>query len=532
MNRKTTIFDDIDDQKKFLKQTIGIENLKQISIFDLKKRLEKVDFELIKQFISQWISLDLEKKEKNSILSIELLESAKSKGDEFFIQKQFEKASKYYSIIICSQLPLNFIGFEVFKKLQSLSYSNRALCSIQQKQLENAIYDFEKARINYPKEKLSSLLIILASTKIDFAIQQKRKKETTQQQQKIQCLLLDSLKDIEEAKKFCENSIESLKNLQFQFEEQTNRAKNELSSSKKDIKKRQEKSNQMNDDHNKQFKNELLEGEVVLNSITIGFNVEEGRFLEKTMKNDGVDENDNITLKESAYASIVYDPYQNFYCHFCLNHSLSLSACSNGSNRCGSLFCSDDCEKNAWNQFHSIECGLSKLFPTHNEHCSDELRLLIRTLCRAKCLEPLEFQNLIASGSPDSFLNPKTLIDIPGMNGNKWKCDFNSIYSLHSHFDEFKDEEMLSKTISNALIGAFVLEVPVLIVLHLLSILKTNMFAITKTIERQQEKSNKNHLTQEHVRIGGGLFVSASLFNHSCSPNCIVSFQGRELIAK
>lgn len=513
LNNSKLLFEDIEDQKNFLKLTIGDENVNSKDQKSWKRKLENLDFKSkVNQFISQWIQLNVMMGDSKKF-SIETLEMAKTKANQLFLQKEFEKASKYYSMIICSQLPLNFIEIEKFKALQSLCFSNRALCLLKMNEnLKKVVNDFERARQNYPKNKLSSLLVRLASSKIDLAKKQNNFAEK-------ELLLVEALKDIEDSKQSLLESIESSKTLENDLKIEENRAKELLSKINK------QKPTTTNDTLPQTKESFQLEGSNSNEILTIEFNVEEGRFLKSTNSNSF----GKTILSEKAYAAILYDPFQNRYCHFCFTQSNHLSPCSKALlSKCCALYCSDMCEKTAWKQYHELECGVSKLLP---RYCSDELRLAIRILFTARLTDGKSFEEILTTTtkSPESFLNPTTLIDIPGMNGNKWKSSFSSIYSLHSHLNSF-DNELLSKTIANALIGSTICDVPVLVVAHVLAILKTNMFAITEMFDDGSDKTKQ--ISTQQVRIGGGMFVSASLFNHSCSPNCIVTFNGRELSVK
>jgi hypothetical protein len=208
---------------------------------------------------------------------------------------------------------------------------------------------------------------------------------------------------------------------------------------------------------------------------------------------------DEPVLFSTPYAWAPGDRCYERVCHYCCRDKLDVGApcrfyCDGC---CRAWYCSEDCRALDQAQ-HRFECSALD-HCLRSSHWQDpdsrgELRLLLRLLSR-RALE-------IGSRAPDlAFaLSPAK----PSNEGDLRFDDFMLLASnRHAHEEELMRQLYTTANLARSL-DRWLEAVDSHVIFECLLRIRTNTFAITNA---------------SGLRVGSGLYIQASLFNHSCQPN-------------
>ncbi|KAI4484905.1 hypothetical protein M0802_012975 [Mischocyttarus mexicanus] len=271
--------------------------------------------------------------------------------------------------------------------------------------------------------------------------------------------------------------------------------------------------------------------------VEIVFSEEFGRHLRATKKFAPGD----IISIENPYAYVIYEDRFYTHCHQCLSRCYNLIPCPN----CPiALYCSEKCRKEAWDMFHVTECPILSILQNIANVDQNKvkmvikiLRLLIKLTENGTKIKELQEDMKIAESNLDirtagftdegalSSLSPRSALSLatnmslrPFISIRAFGCIsavlaillairtnfFGKKYELDHLEDYLKDELADLKFCGGIMFRACV-------------IMSSNCFSV------QQEAG---------IKSGSGLYVTHSLYNHSCCPNTLRHFEGLTLITR
>jgi SET and MYND domain-containing protein len=197
----------------------------------------------------------------------------------------------------------------------------------------------------------------------------------------------------------------------------------------------------------------------------------------------------DLVFSASPLVSILRPKNLSRYCSNCFaagNEIGSLKRCS----QCKYVYyCSEPCQKSHWIE-HKEECqSLVKIHPNR----PTETLLLMARLLREK--------------------QKQSLLKRDYQTGQRWE----DVEFLNSYRENFSEEQVLNFAQMSMLMQQLVDPKCMLNATEML-----NLFSKFST-------NNFNITNPEMQPIGIGLYPTAALLNHSCSPNCVVVFDGTKI---
>jgi len=232
----------------------------------------------------------------------------------------------------------------------------------------------------------------------------------------------------------------------------------------------------------------------------VHYSEEEGRYLVATK--DLLEE--DVVLLAFPYIWSIYDSQKTTTCQFCferLTDPSLLAPCP----KCKEVFyCSMQCQTRDTQEHSGIECKLFSQWQLNlnnsNDHIIAELKCLFRVLIRKRVEEQAKEQNLLLREYMTSWDKLFTYRDYSKLLGNKKDYDPQTI------------ENLLETTVDYVVklrnwLGFF-LDDPE----EILDILLKN---------RRNSFNFNTGFDQLNHAEGRGLYIAASLFNHSCEPNVV-----------
>ena len=193
-------------------------------------------------------------------------------------------------------------------------------------------------------------------------------------------------------------------------------------------------------------------------------------------------------FRSQPFSYVLMDNALSKVCDFCLRsqENCSLKCCS----KCKIInFCQNSCLENAWKSYHKYECKcLRKIHGSKNDIPQDIVRLLARIIFKLQKDNGCKDFEILPNGQKRYFH------DLMSHKEDIMKCEgrlmgFHQIYSdLKNYF--IPKENLPSKAE----------------VLEIFGKLMINSFFI---------------LSEKDKFIGKGLFLGASILDHSCDPNAV-----------
>ena len=234
-------------------------------------------------------------------------------------------------------------------------------------------------------------------------------------------------------------------------------------------------------------------------------------------------------ISEKPYAAVLLPPWFESRCQHCFVNIDLLFPCYHCTEV---LYCSQKCQEDSWNLYHSFECGKLKLMSKIGiAHLA--LRIVLVT--------PLEV--LMQKKYHSETTN---LPIIPGCDekGN-YHSNYESVFHLLTHEEIMDCEDLFQYSIAAVLLykvclsgGYFrkldlakeeTLTIGDLLLHHILQLV-CNAHAITDL--QYTSSLTENILEQDQVRIATGIYPTTSLLNHSCEPSIINCFIKNHLLVK
>ncbi|XP_001865735.2 SET and MYND domain-containing protein 4 [Culex quinquefasciatus] len=245
------------------------------------------------------------------------------------------------------------------------------------------------------------------------------------------------------------------------------------------------------------------------------YSSEEGRFAKTN-----VDLKPNtIVLVEKPHVSVLLEEYSKTHCSTCFKR-VSVPVCCP---KCSDVvFCSEDCESSANSGYHKYECGFLPIFWKSGASITCHMALRI-----------------ITQQSEEYFLQLRPELDgLTSEQTDKLKHDdYRKIYKLVTHEETRSAEDFFQRTLMATLLNACLTlggfyktkEAESFIgglLLHNLQLLQFNAHEISE-LQREDDRD-----VGKSVFIGGGLYPTLALFNHSCEPGVTRYYKGNSVCVR
>lgn len=225
-----------------------------------------------------------------------------------------------------------------------------------------------------------------------------------------------------------------------------------------------------------------------------------------------------IIVTERPHVSVLLEKYSTSHCSACFKRSIAPIVCHKCVN---AIFCSETCQESA--SFHKHECGLLPVIWNSGSSitCHLALRIVAQKNAHYFCDLKAQYPNL---------KNEET----DALNFD----DYRRIHNLVRHADKRTDEDFLQRTVMAHFLTSCLKEGKFFeeteqhfvyiggLVLRNLQILQFNAHEISEL----QLKGAKD--TGSSVFIGGALYPTLSLFNHSCDPGLVRYYKGNKVVAR
>lgn len=295
------------------------------------------------------------------------------------------------------------------------------------------------------------------------------------------------------------------------------------------------------------------------NGVKLSYNASAGRHLtaKKNLKPG------DVLIVEKPFASKVMQRFCKSSCGHCLKKTNSIVPCGQC---CTQSYCSEKCQRESWHQKHYFEC--SHVIKLHEVGiASIALDVVLKTdVCslleeRVKSIES-EVEKAVV---PFGMANETICGDyksIYSLTANTTKIDLNhlmeyaitatvlllllrqgeffirqeiaaskvtSLYHKYSHLCCELPSELLTEKKGKISVDFIELLYGGLMFKHIQQIV-CNGIAVTGILDLDDATSKIG--TYEQVQLGTALYPTVSLVNHSCDPNCLLTFAGSTIVMK
>ncbi|XP_053610956.1 SET and MYND domain-containing protein 4-like [Plodia interpunctella] len=234
-----------------------------------------------------------------------------------------------------------------------------------------------------------------------------------------------------------------------------------------------------------------------------------------------------ILAQEEPYFVLLLKSQYLLCCSYCLSRDLNLIPCHSC---CFALFCSEQCKKKAWVDYHGVECSLMATL-IHMEFTKLEW-LGLRTVIRARN-DHTDWKSLFqtikkAEENADTEFRGHVKID------GKWIYDskyYTSIHMLASNVEKRSVSDIFQKSVTAAVFLKLLEKTNFLkgdnedndeiikcvagMLLHHIMTSPTNMHGISSI----KQNSMGNYV--DDTSIASASYAFHSLINHSCAPNVV-----------
>ncbi|XP_015120244.1 SET and MYND domain-containing protein 4 [Diachasma alloeum] len=237
----------------------------------------------------------------------------------------------------------------------------------------------------------------------------------------------------------------------------------------------------------------------------------------------------------------------------CLHCHSSLQGNRNIRVPCGNCqtvsFCSEECRKNAWSSYHKYECMIFDNFLERSTTCDQKSHVLLAyrtTIAKAitKNSSLLDAEFLCYQDAKCEDAKKSLAIDIKSDFYDP--LDYRTIFSLETHCEKADAKVNLSRSIKSVYLAkclAFVLmEVDEKnrdtigqreIVLLAVAMMRHMQAVNCNAYEIVENFRDRNTRTWEPRNVGGAIYSSVSLVNHSCYPNVVRhSYPGGKVVVR
>ncbi|XP_011504410.1 PREDICTED: SET and MYND domain-containing protein 4-like [Ceratosolen solmsi marchali] len=248
----------------------------------------------------------------------------------------------------------------------------------------------------------------------------------------------------------------------------------------------------------------------------------------------------SIILKENPFAYIIYTEKHYTHCHHCLARSYNLISCP----KCPiAQYCSEICKTSAWKMAHRIECPIhavmSKLFNVDTDKIrmlTKIIRLLIIATKNGSAIDELRKDIQVAEQNSDKrtagFTNDQMMFD-----GSSARCALSLATNLTTRpFPDISAFACISAlaTVLLATESEFFGKKYAFDELEHLAEQSDVKFCGTLVFRNCLIVSSNSFSIQLEpgIKVGSGLYVTASLLNHSCAPNTFRHFDSLTMITR
>jgi len=257
--------------------------------------------------------------------------------------------------------------------------------------------------------------------------------------------------------------------------------------------------------------------------IDLQFSPERGRYFIATRDLSPGD----VILREEPFAAVLESVFRVNHCGHCLRKTSTPIPCY----ECATVqYCCETCRDLAWEQYHSVECGiLAYLEPSRNLGRLPHLALRVVT----------------KTGLPSLLKHSQTLALQNSDNATFDPTAYRSVHNLAANTDKRNFEDLLKKT-AEAIFMAKCLkfngffgdprnpppEMNRAIVFISSLLLRHLQIAATNGLEMAECILKNNDITKfDIIPVGGAIFPTMSFFNHSCYPNATrLGFQNHQVV--
>ncbi|XP_043784520.1 SET and MYND domain-containing protein 4-like isoform X3 [Apis laboriosa] len=277
------------------------------------------------------------------------------------------------------------------------------------------------------------------------------------------------------------------------------------------------------------------EAPAISDGISISFSEKYGRHLVVTKE---FKPGDIITI-EDPYAYVIYTQRYYTHCHHCLSRSYNLIPCLH----CPvAQYCSEKCRILAWEMAHDIECPIMALIGNLLHVDKDKIRMLTKIIrfliivtAKGKNINELRADMKLAESNPDNRTAGFTDEDI---------LDSTSARSALSLATNMTMRPLIG-------ISAFAC---ISALAAILLATQTNFFCNKYEVNQLKDINNYSDIIfcssimfracvimssncfsvqqEPGIKVGSGLYVTNSLYNHSCAPNTFRHFEGLTMITR
>ncbi|KAJ9595616.1 hypothetical protein L9F63_013192, partial [Diploptera punctata] len=183
-------------------------------------------------------------------------------------------------------------------------------------------------------------------------------------------------------------------------------------------------------------------------------------------------------------------------------------------------FCSEECRDEAWTQYHLLECSILNHI-LHSRELSKMAWLVYRIVAKAMIIRKEDVSSLKPSpDTPNPFLSD----------------NYNTVWGQVTHSIARTPADMLKRTISAIFLTS--------LLQHVISV-KTDEVTMSMVMLRHLQSCSCNaYQITEHIvpegnikrsdekELGGAVYPTISLCNHSCNPNVVRHSIGRVCVVR
>ncbi|XP_037034883.1 SET and MYND domain-containing protein 4 [Bradysia coprophila] len=465
------------NQKGFFKDLyLNIQN----SITDAEKSefgklaTDSTRFEFIANLASvKNMNLQCDVTKKNSAEALKL----KQQGNVAFQNKNWVAALTLYNVSLINTPEEN--GEEM-----SIIYANRSAALYHMEDYDRALRDISLAMPNYPKHLRYKLY-----------------------ERKARCHLAQ--KDFDDAMNAFKATVTHLDISNLSFEKRGKLEKD----SQIMIKMLQQQEDQIAKFKQLKLKNKKADvSKYGLNSsVTFDYNPNEGRFA-KAKKDIAI--GDEI-LVENPHCAMLLEKFSKTHCQHCFKRSAAPLPCKDC---CNVIFCSIECRNLATSTYHKFECGILKLL--WNSGSSINCHMALRMMSQKS---PNYFQDIKEQLTNVKF---EDTISLP-------YTDYRKVFNLVRHETMRSEANFMQYTVMayfltlclkiSSFFDGFEAEFNFIggLVLRNLQFLQFNTHEVYELVESETDKKSS-----KTVFIGGGIYPTLALFNHSCNPDIVRYYNG------
>ncbi|XP_065073779.1 SET and MYND domain-containing protein 4 [Ochlerotatus camptorhynchus] len=245
------------------------------------------------------------------------------------------------------------------------------------------------------------------------------------------------------------------------------------------------------------------------------YSQDEGRFA-KT--NTDLKPNE-ILILEKPHVSVLLEEYSLSHCSSCFKR-VSIPICCP---KCSDvIFCSETCEKEANSSYHQYECGFLPIFWKSGASITCHMAL-----------------RMITQKSEKYFMNIRQELDglKSELTDKLANDDYRKVYQLVTHEDKRTPEDFFQRTLMATLLNACLTLGGYYkskdsesfiggLLVHNLQLLQYNAHEISE-LQRETERD-----IGKSTFIGGGLYPTLALFNHSCEPGVTRFYRGNSVCVR